>query len=44
MALSANLKKLIEANAPLWAGEAEIIRTYCTSAARSGREMPWPMR
>jgi hypothetical protein len=35
MALSANLQKLIEANAPLWAGEAEIIRSYWNSPIRS---------
>jgi hypothetical protein len=35
MAVSQNLKRLIEANAPLWAGEAEIIRTYWTSRVRN---------
>jgi hypothetical protein len=35
MALSANLKQLIAANAPLWAGEAEIIRSYWTSPIRT---------
>lgn len=35
MAISQNLRKLIEVNAPLWAGEAEIIRTYWTSPVRT---------
>ena len=35
MVLSANLRRLIEANAPLWAGEAEIVRTYWTSPIRT---------
>jgi hypothetical protein len=35
MPLSQNLRKLIEVNAPLWAGEAEIIRTYWTSPVRA---------
>ena len=35
MAISKNLKRLIELNAPLWAGEAEIVRTYWTSPVRS---------
>jgi hypothetical protein len=35
MPISANLRRLIEANAPLWAGEAEIVRTYWTSPVRS---------
>ena len=35
MPVSANLRRLIEANAPLWAGEAEIARTYWTSPVRT---------
>ncbi|MGH7033466.1 MAG: hypothetical protein ACREFL_07035 [Stellaceae bacterium] len=35
MPLSDNLKRLIAANAPLWAGEAEIARTYWTSPIRT---------
>jgi hypothetical protein len=35
MAVSRNLRRLIEANAPLWAGEAEIVRTYWTSPKRT---------
>jgi len=35
MPISQNLKRLIDANAPLWAGEAEIVRTYWTSPVRT---------
>ena len=35
MPISDNLRRLIAANAPLWAGEAEIVRTYWTSPIRS---------
>jgi hypothetical protein len=35
MPISPNLKRLIDANAPYWAGEAEIVRTYWTSPVRS---------
>jgi hypothetical protein len=35
MPISENLRRLIEANAPLWAGEAEIARTYWTSPIRT---------
>jgi hypothetical protein len=35
MAVSGNLRKLIDSNAPLWAGEAEIVRTYWTSPVRT---------
>jgi hypothetical protein len=35
MPVSQNLRRLIEANAPLWAGEAEIVRTYWTSPVRT---------
>ena len=35
MAISANLKKLIEAAAPYWAGEAEVFRRYWDCSARS---------
>ncbi len=35
MGISAELRRLIEANAPLWAGEAEVVRTYWTSPART---------
>ena len=45
MAVSKNLKRMIEANAPLWAGEAEIIRTYWTSTVRSREtDMLWLRR
>jgi hypothetical protein len=35
MPVSDNLRRLIEANAPLWAGEAEIVRSYWTSPVRT---------
>lgn len=35
MALSAPLKRLIDVSAPLWAGEAEVVRTYWTSSVRT---------
>ena len=35
MPISKNLRKLITANAPLWAGEAEIVRTYWASPVRT---------
>ena len=35
MPVSENLRRLIEANAPLWAGEAEVVRTYWTSPIRT---------
>ena len=35
MLVKENLRRLIAANAPLWAGEAEIVRTYWTSPVRS---------
>lgn len=35
MPLSENLRHLIDLNAPLWAGEAEIVRTYWTSPIRT---------
>src|SRR5690242_15344183 len=35
MPLSDNLRRLIDLNAPLWAGEAEIVRTYWTSPIRT---------
>jgi hypothetical protein len=35
MPVSQNLRRLIDANAPLWAGEAEIARTYWTSPIRT---------
>lgn len=35
MPVSQNLRRLIEANAPLWAGEAEIVRSYWTSPIRT---------
>ena len=45
MAISKNLKRMIDANAPLWAGEAEIIRTYWTSTVRSREtDMLWLRR
>ncbi len=35
MGISAELRKLIETNAPLWAGEAEVVGTYWTSPVRT---------
>jgi hypothetical protein len=35
VSLSANLTKLVELSAPLWAGEAEVVRTYWTSTLRN---------
>lgn len=35
MAFSSNLVELIELNAPLWAGEAEVVRTYFNSDKRN---------
>ena len=42
MALSGNLKKLIDLSTPLWAGEAEVVRTYWDSPIRSREtELLW---
>lgn len=35
MALSSELQRLIDVSAPLWAGEAEVVRTYWTSPVRT---------
>jgi hypothetical protein len=35
MPVSEDLRRLIAANAPLWAGEAEIVRTYWTAPSRT---------
>ncbi len=35
MPISQDIRRLIDANAPLWAGEAEIVRTYWTSPVRT---------
>lgn len=35
MAIDTHLQRLIDANAPLWAGEAEIVRTYWDSPIRT---------
>ncbi len=35
VALSANLSRLIDLSAPLWAGEAEVVRTYWDSPVRT---------
>jgi hypothetical protein len=35
MALSTELQRLIDVSAPLWAGEAEVVRTYWTSPVRN---------
>ena len=35
MTLSAELHRLIDVSAPLWAGEAEVVRTYWTSPVRN---------
>ncbi len=45
MALSDTLKQLITVSAPLWAGEAEVVRTYWDSPARSSKtELLWLRR
>ena len=45
MPISENLRKLIEANAPLWAGEAEIVRTYWDMPRRNREtDMLWLKR
>ena len=35
MSINENIRRMIDANAPLWAGEAEIVRTYWTSPLRN---------
>ena len=35
MALSPELQRLVDVSAPLWAGEAEVVRTYFTSPIRT---------
>ncbi len=35
MAIDTHLQRLIDANAPLWAGEAEVVRTYWGSPVRT---------
>ena len=35
MAIDTNLQRLIDANAPLWAGEAEVVRSYWDSSIRT---------
>lgn len=35
MSISDNLRRVIEANARLWAGEAEVFRTYWTWSGRT---------
>ncbi len=45
MAPSSELRALIEANAPLWSGEAEIFGVYWASASRSRRtDLAWIAR
>ena len=42
MALSSNLRNLIDLSAPLWAGEAEVVRTYWDAPIRSPEtELLW---
>ncbi len=36
MSMSANVRRLVELSAPLWAGEAEVVRTYWDSPVRTG--------
>ena len=36
MSVSANVCRLVELSAPLWAGEAEVVRTYWDSSVRTG--------
>ncbi len=35
MTMSANVRRLVELSAPLWAGEAEVVRTYWDSPVRT---------
>ena len=35
MAMSSNVTRLVEISAPLWAGEAEVVRTYWDSPVRT---------
>jgi hypothetical protein len=45
MALSENVEKLIALSAPLWAGEAEVIRTYWDSPVRNmDTDLAWLRR
>ena len=45
MAASANLRKLISASATLWAGEAEVVRTYWDSPVRDhAADLLWMRR
>lgn len=42
MAVSSNLKRLVEAVAPYWAGEAEVCRSYWSSPVRSrATDLKW---
>jgi hypothetical protein len=45
MALSANVERLVSVAAPLWAGEAEVVRTYWDSPIRNvGTDLQWLRR
>jgi hypothetical protein len=45
MALSKNLERLISISAPLWAGEAEVVRTYWDSPVRTiATDLAWLRR
>ncbi len=45
MTVSENLRKMIESNAPLWAGEAEIVRSYWDMPGRTREtDMAWLKR
>jgi hypothetical protein len=45
MALSKNVEKLIALSAPLWAGEAEVVRTYWDSPVRNlAADLAWLRR
>jgi hypothetical protein len=45
MSVSAKLRNLISASAPLWAGEAEVVRTYWDSPVRShATDLLWMRR
>lgn len=45
MDISENLRRLIDANAPYWAGEAEVVRTYWVSPIRSiATDSSWVLR
>ncbi len=45
MTMSDNVRRLVDLSAPLWAGEAEVVRTYWDSAVRTtGTDVLWLRR